>query len=119
MSTQQLLMPGDVIVHRNGRRIVVAASIVTALFAGALVGRSTAPTTPQQIAHPAALLTRIGDPSVGDVRRAEMFHAMNGLQPTATIQPAIRLDPKDVSSENSARLAEMFRAMNGLRHQQI
>ena len=48
-----------------------------------------------------------------------MFRAMNGLLPTATIQPATRLDPKDVSSANSARLDEMFRAMNGLRHQQI
>jgi hypothetical protein len=44
---------------------------------------------------------------------------MNGLLPTANIQPATALDPRDATSPSSARLDEMFRAMNRLRHQQI
>ena len=48
-----------------------------------------------------------------------MFRAMNGLLPTAIIQPTTTLDPRDATSASSARLDEMFRAMNGLRHQQI
>ncbi len=61
----------------------------------------------------------IGHLSQGDAGRAEMFRAMNGLLPTAIIQPATTLDPSDVTPASSARLDEMFRAMNGLRHQQI
>ncbi len=119
MSTQPLLIPRGVTVQRSGRRIAVIASIAVALFAGTLIGRATAPDPPSLVAHPATLLT-VGNPSLGDARRAEMFRAMNGLLPTATIQPATRLDPKDVSSASSARRTEMLRAMSGqLRHQQL
>ena len=117
MSTQPLLIPQGVTVQQSGRRIAIITSIAVALFAGALIGRATAPDT-SLVAHPATLLT-VGHLSQGDAGRAEMFRAMNGLLPTATIQPATRLDPKGVSSASSARLNEMFRAMNGLRHQQI
>jgi hypothetical protein len=117
MSTQQLLIPRDATVQRSGRRIVVVTSIAAALFAGALIGRATAPDA-SSVAHPATLLT-VGSLSQADAGRAEMFRAMNGLLPTAIIQPATTLDPRDVSSASSARLDEMFRAMNGLRHQQI
>ena len=118
MSTQPLMMPGSASVQRSGRRIAIITSIAIALFSGALIGRATAPDTSLLVAHPATLLT-IGRLSQGDTGRAEMFRSMNGLLPTATIQPATRLDPKDVSSTSSARLDEMFRAMNGLRHRQI
>ena len=118
MSTQPLLIPQGVTVQQNGRRIAIITSIAIALFAGALIGRATAPDTSSLVARPATLL-QVGHLSQGDAGRAEMFRAMNGLLPTATIQPATSLDPKSVSSASSARLAEMFRAMNGLRHQQI
>lgn len=118
MSTQQLLIPRDATVQRSGRRIAIITSIAVALFAGALIGRVTAPDASSLVAHPATLVT-IGRLSQADAGRAEMFQAMNGLLPTAIIQPATTLDPSGVSSASSARLKEMFRAMNGLRHQQI
>lgn len=117
MSTQQLLIPRGATVERSGRRIAVITAIAVALFAGTLIGRATAPDT-SSLVTPATLLT-VGHLSQADAGRAEMFRAMNGLLPTATIQPATTLDPGDVSSASSARLNEMFRAMNGLRHQQI
>jgi hypothetical protein len=80
MSTQLLQAPGNVMVHRNGRRLAVAASVVAALFAGALVGRSTAPTTSSPAVRQATALSTIGESSLGDARRAEMFEAMNGLR---------------------------------------
>jgi hypothetical protein len=80
MSTQQLLMPDKAIVHRSGRRIAVAASIVAALFAGGLVGRSTATTTPPLAIRPATALSILGASSPGDAGRAEMFRAMNRLR---------------------------------------
>ena len=118
MATQPLLIPRGVTVQRGGRRVAIITSIAVALFAGTLIGRATAPDTSSLVAHPATLLT-VGNLSQGDAGRAEMFGAMNGLLPTASIQPATRLDPKSVSSASSARLDEMFRAMNGLNHQQI
>jgi hypothetical protein len=118
MSTQPLLMPQGVTAQRSGRRVAIITSIAVALFAGALIGRATAPDASSLVAHPATLLT-VGQLSQGDAGRAEMFRSMNGLLPTATIQPATTLDPRGVSSASSARLDEMFRAMNGLRHQQI
>jgi hypothetical protein len=116
MSTQQLLIPRGATVQRSGRRIAIITSIAVALFAGALIGRVTAPDASSLVAHPATLVT-IGHLSQADAGRAEMFRAMNGL--LSTIQPATTLDPSDVSPASSARLNEMFRAMNGLRHQQI
>jgi hypothetical protein len=118
MSTQQLLIPRGATVQRSGRRIAIITSIAVALFAGALIGRVTAPDASSLVAHPATLVT-IGHLSQADAGRAEMFRAMNGLLSTAIIQPATTLDPSDVSPASSARLNEMFRAMNGLRHQQI
>ena len=118
MSTQPLLIPQGVEIQRSGRRIAIITSIAVALFAGALIGRATAPDTSSLVAHPATLLA-VGHLSEGDAGRAEMFRAMNGLLPTAIIQPATTLDPRDATSASSARLDEMFRAMNGLRHQQI
>jgi hypothetical protein len=112
MSTQLLQMPGDVIVHRSGRRIAVAASIAVALFAGTLVGRSTAPATSTVVVRPATALSTIGESSAGDATRSAMFGAMNGLQPTMTVQPVTRLHPNDVSTSSRA---EMFGAMNRLR----
>jgi hypothetical protein len=110
MSTQLLQMPGDVIVHRSSRRIAVAASIAVALFAGALVGRSTATST--VVVRPATSLSTIGESSTGDATRSAMFGAMNGLQPTMTVQPVTRLHPNEVSTSSRA---EMFGAMNRLR----
>jgi hypothetical protein len=118
MSTQPLLIPQGVTVQQNGRRVAIVTSIAVALFAGALIGRATAPETSSRVAHPATLLT-VGHLSQGDAGRAEMFRSMNGLLPTANIQPATALDPRDATSPSSARLDEMFRAMNRLRHQQI
>ena len=118
MSTQQLLIPRGATVQRSGRRIAIITSIAVALFAGTLIGRATAPDTSSVVAHAATLLT-VGNLSQGDAGRAEMFGAMNGLLPTASIQPATRLDPKGGSPATSARLDERFRAMNGLNHQQI
>ncbi|MEO8423279.1 MAG: hypothetical protein ABI595_05115 [Actinomycetota bacterium] len=117
MSTQQLQMPDSVIIHRSGRRLVVAASIATALFAGALIGRETAPTTPS-LGVRASTLSAIGALSLGDARRAEMLDAMNGLRSTRA--PATQLNP-DVVSPGSAR-AEMFQALEALertQHQRI
>ena len=45
MSTQPLLMPEARHVQRSGRRIAIITSIAVALFAGALIGRATAPDT--------------------------------------------------------------------------
>jgi hypothetical protein len=113
MSAQQLQMPGNVIGQRSGRRIAVAASIVAALFAGGLVGRSTATTSSSLGDRPATTLSSLGASSVGDARRVEMFAAMNELGTSAIDS----LEPTDVSP-GSAR-AEMFRAMNRLQHQRI
>ena len=93
MSTQPLLIPQGVTVQQNGRRIAIITSIAVALFAGALIGRATAPDTSSLVAHPATLLT-VGHLSQGDAGRAEMFRAMNGLLPTATIQPATTARPE-------------------------
>ena len=78
MSTQSLQVQRPVISHRTGRRLVAAASVAAALFVGALIGRSTAPTASSPIVRPATELT-LGESSSGDVGRAEMFRAMNGL----------------------------------------
>jgi hypothetical protein len=83
MSTQSLQVQRPAITHRNSRRLVAAASVATALFVGALVGRSTAPTASSPIVRPATQLT-LGDSSAGDAGRAEMFGAMNGLGGGAT-----------------------------------
>ena len=115
MSTQQLQVPRTTIAQENGRRFVAAAAIAVALFAGAVIGRSTAPVASSTAVRPATALLTLGESSAGDAGRAEMFRAMNGLGAA----PGIGLDPKDVTSPASARMNEMFRAMNGLRHQQI
>lgn len=115
MSTQLLQVQRRTAVQGNGRRLVAAAAIASALFVGALIGRSTAPTASSTAVRPATELSTLGESSAGDAGRAEMFRAMNGLGAA----PATGLDPKDVSSPNATRLDEMFRAMNGLRHQQI
>jgi len=115
MSTQQLQVPRTRITRENGRRLVAAATIAVALFAGAVIGRSTAPVASPTAVRPATALLTLGESSAGDAGRAEMFQAMNGLGAA----PGIGLDPKDVTSATSARMNEMFRAMNGLSHQQI
>ena len=71
-------MPDNVIVHRRNRGIA-AVSIVAALFVGTLIGRFDAPATSSQVVRPATALSTIGASSLGDARRAEVFHAMNGL----------------------------------------
>jgi hypothetical protein len=115
MSTQLLEVQRSTAAQGNGRRLVATAAIAAALFVGALIGRSTAPTASSIAVRPATELSTLGESSAGDARRAEMFGVMNGLGAA----PAIGLDPKAVSSSTSTRLDEMFRAMNGLRHQQI
>ena len=115
MSTQQLQVPRTTIAQENGKRLIAAAAIAAALFVGAVIGRSTAPAASSTGVRPATALVTLGEPSAGDVGRAEMFRAMNGLGAA----PGIGLDPTDVTSPTSARMNEMFRAMNGLRHQQI
>jgi hypothetical protein len=117
MSTQAMQLTRDVIVQRSGRRVAVAASIVTALFAGTLVGRVTAPDSSSAVVRPATSLTTVGESSVGDVTRAEMFGAMNGLASTA--QPATELRSTGRASSDAQRRSEMFWAIDGLRRGRI
>ena len=78
MSVQSLQVQSPVVTHRNGRRVVAAASVVTALFVGTMIGRSIAPTVSAPVVRPVTELT-LGESSSGDIGRAEMFKAMNGL----------------------------------------
>jgi len=78
MSAQSLQVQTPVVTHRHGRRLVAVASIAAALFVGTLIGRSTAPTASSEVVQPATELT-LGEPSSGDIGRAEMFEALNGL----------------------------------------
>ncbi len=78
MSTQSLQVQRPVITHRNGRRLVAVASVAAALFVGTLIGRSTAPSASSSVVRPATELT-LGESSSGDIGRAAMFKAMNGL----------------------------------------
>jgi hypothetical protein len=78
MSAQSLQVHSPVVTHRNGRRLVAVASVAAALFVGTLIGRSTAPTASSSVVRPAAPLT-LGESSSGDIGRAEMFKALNGL----------------------------------------
>ena len=78
MSTQSLQVQRPVITHRNSRRLVAVASVAAALFVGTLIGRSTAPTASSSVVRPATPLT-LGESSSGDLGRAEMFKALNGL----------------------------------------
>jgi hypothetical protein len=61
---------------RTGAAFALAALLLTS---GVVVGRATAPA---QVRAPVPTTTRVnlGAPSVGDLRRAEMFKAMNGLR---------------------------------------
>ena len=78
MSAQSLQVQRQVVTHRNGRRLVAVASVAAALFVGTLIGRSTAPTASSPVVRSSTELT-LGESSSGDVGRAEMFKAMNGL----------------------------------------
>jgi hypothetical protein len=78
MSVQSLQVQSPGVTHRNGRRLVAVASVAAALFVGTLIGRSTAPSASAPIVRPVANLT-LGESSSGDIGRAEMFKAMNGL----------------------------------------
>jgi hypothetical protein len=78
MSVQSLQVQSPGVSHRNVRRLVAVASVAAALFVGTLIGRSTAPTASAPIVRPATELT-LGESSSGDIGRAEMFKAMNGL----------------------------------------
>jgi hypothetical protein len=78
MSAQSLQVQSPGVTHRNGRRLVAVASVAAALFVGTLIGRSTAPTASSPLVRPVTELT-LGESSSGDIGRAEMFKAMNGL----------------------------------------
>ena len=78
MSVQSLQVQSPGVAHRNGRRVVAATSVAAALFVGTMIGRSTAPTVSAPVVRPVTELT-LGESSSGDIGRAEMFKAMNGL----------------------------------------
>ena len=106
MSVQSLQVQTPGVTRRNGRRVVPAASVAAALFVGTLIGRSTAPTASSSVVRPATPLT-LGESSSGDLGRAEMFKALNGLGVVAG-------DPADAGAfpGGTARL-------NRLNHQRI
>jgi hypothetical protein len=105
MATQEIRLPQTWSERRVARRAGVGLALVAALGLGAVVGRSTV-STPQvrEALRPATTLTDVGATSIGDLRRAEMFRAMNGILPAQL----------GVRSIGDLRRAEMFRAMNGI-----
>ena len=80
MSTQLLQVQRSTVAEGNGRRLVAAAAIATALFVGALIGRWTGPTESSTAVGAVTELSTLGESSAGDAGRAEMFAAMNGLR---------------------------------------
>jgi hypothetical protein len=80
MSSEEMQLPrvsaGRLSAKRTGAAFALAALLLTS---GVVVGRATAPA---QVRAPEPATTRVhlGGPSIGDLHRAEMFKAMNGLR---------------------------------------
>ena len=106
MSTQAMQVPQTSTGTNGAKRAAAAGLVVAALAVGAVVGRSTAPTTQvREAVRPATALSDLGARSVGDLKRAQYHRAMS--------QAAVLATTGEVSF-GDARRAEMFRAMNRL-----
>ena len=120
MSTQEMQIPRMTAANRPPRWFVLAVLLVATLAVGAVVGRSTAPTTRSQAdVRPVTALSTVGTLSIGDARRVEMNRAMNGiLADTAPALGSVHIGQKSALSADAIRRAEMFRRMNRLLPQQ-